>query len=53
MAKFDNDKKSFKSLAILNFHKYKTDNIELVFVGNYFVAKYSERYSTFSKSDFV
>ena len=48
--------KRFKSLAILNFHKHETDRIDLVSVGNDFIAKHHERYSTFGKfseSDFV
>ena len=48
--------KHFNSLAILNFHKHQTDRIDLVSVGNDFIAKYHEIYSTsgeFSESDFV
>ena len=48
--------KRFSSLAILNFHKHKTDRIDLVPVGNDFIAKHHGRYSTFGKlneTDFV
>ena len=48
--------KRFSSLPILNFHNYETDRIDLVSVGNDFIAKHHERYSTFGKfseSDFV
>ena len=48
--------KPFNSSTVLNFHKHETGRIDLVSLGNDFIAKHHERYSTFGKfseSDFV
>ena len=48
--------KRFNSLTVLNFYRHKTDRIDLLSVGNDFIAEHHERHSTFGKfneSDFV
>ena len=56
MATCDKDTKAFQFIGHFKLHKHETDRIDLVSVGNDFIAKHHERYSTFGKfseSDFV